>query len=115
MNSFTGIYKPKSDEDGVPGLTQARVTYKDNNVYLAFTINGGNIRFQLNYLYNTTFEIWDRPMESCLTIFIRGVDMERVYFEPIDHKTNLTQGFKIYGVHPRGWTYFKRNSTDMVN
>jgi hypothetical protein len=53
-------------------------------------------------------------MEPCLQIFMRGIDMERVYFGPVKKETNISQGFKIYGIHPRGWTSFERE-TQVVN
>ena len=115
ISSFIGTYKPRSDKDSAPGLTQAKVTYSDNKIHLTFTLYGQNSDFQISYLHNTTFEIWDRPVGPCLDIFVRGFDMERVYFQPIDKDTNLSGGFKIFGIHPRGWTYFKRDTTDVRN
>lgn len=63
----------------------------------------------LNFLQNTTFEIWDRDDYNCMGLFLRGLDSEKVYFDEISNDTGYrSNGFRLYGIHPRGSTYFRR-------
>ncbi|KAK3750421.1 hypothetical protein QZH41_016981 [Actinostola sp. cb2023] len=108
-HAFIGVYETRFENTSLPGLSIIEVEQTNEEMKMIITIYNYRYGFRLNFLKNTTFEIWDRDTTSnCLDLFLRGFDMERIYFDPISNGTDLSLGINIYGMHPRGWTYFRR-------
>lgn len=107
--AYVGTYVPVYENTTAPGLSKVEVEQQNDRLIFTALIYNQRAAFSINYLGNNTFEIWDRDDSDCLRVFVRGFDMERVYFGAISNETNyLAPGLQIYGVDPRGWTHFIR-------
>ncbi|XP_048579153.1 putative beta-lactamase-like 1 [Nematostella vectensis] len=92
----------------IPTVSQMEIALRGNRLNLV--VHQG-LYFSLNYLTERTFEIWDRRHDTdCMSRFILGVNMEKLYFEPISNVTHLSPGFKVLGFHPSGLAYFNRTA-----